>query len=269
MARYQINLAYDGTEFQGFQRQGKKRTVQVEIENALRKLSWDGKAIISAGRTDTGVHAAGQVVAFDLDWQHSASDLKNALNANLPPDISIVQVEQSNESFHPRFDALARCYRYNIFQQLERNPLKERYAWRIEQLVKPKLLDRAAKALIGLHDFGEFGRAMQPGKTTVRTVFEANWKEKIDGGLEFEVVADAFLYHMVRRMVYLQVLVGRNRLDLHEYKEAIRTKKKVTPGMAPPNGLCLVKVFYNQEWQDDWKIEMDVENKFSSSKQLM
>lgn len=253
MARYQIKLAYDGTEFQGFQRQGKKRTVQVEIENALRQIGWSGKTLISSGRTDSGVHASGQVAAFDLDWTHTPMDLKNALNAHLPLDVSIMEVEEADADFHPRFDALARVYRYSIFRQPERNPLKERYAWRIVQPVDKKLLDLAAIALIGSHDFAEFGRAMKPGNTTVRTVFYTHWQTHENGDLEFEIIGDAFLYHMVRRMVFLQVLVGQGRLELNDFKAAIRKQKKVTPGMAPPNGLCLVKVFYNHVWQNDWK----------------
>lgn len=253
MARYQIILAYDGTEFQGFQRQGIKRTVQVEIENALRQIGWSGRSLISSGRTDSGVHASGQVAAFDLDWIHPLTDLKNALNAYLPPDVSILELEKTDAEFHPRFDALARVYRYSIFHQSERNPLKERYAWRIVQPVEKELLDQAAEALIGSHDFAAFGRAMKPGNTTVRTVFSTNWQVLESGGLEFEIMGDAFLYHMVRRMVFLQVLVGQGRLALNNYKEAIWKQKKVTPGMAPPNGLCLVKVFYNHVGQNDWK----------------
>jgi len=159
MARYQINLAYDGTEFQGSQRQGRKRTVQLEVENALQRLGWTGKSILLAGRTDAGVHASGQSAAFDLDWQHSLIDLKNAINAILPVDISVVSIARVRNDFHPRFDAAARRYRYNIYCQAERDPLKDRYAWRLEKPADLRLLKTAAKALLGTHDFSEFGRA--------------------------------------------------------------------------------------------------------------
>jgi tRNA pseudouridine38-40 synthase len=266
MAHYQINLAYDGTEFQGFQRQGTKRTVQLEIEKALRQLGWTGEAIISAGRTDTGVHACDQVAAFDLAWDHSQMDLKNALNANLPEDISIHRIGQVNADFHPRFDAIARAYRYAIFPQCERNPLRERFAWRIEQPVRKHLLDQAAEILKGMHDFGEFGRAMKPGNTTLRTIFFAGWKKRPGGILDFEVIADAFLYHMVRRMVFLQVQVGQGRLDLTAFQEAVQLKKKATPGIAPPNGLCLVQVFYDQARLDEWNSNqaLDIEDRCQS-----
>ena len=134
MARYQVILAYDGTEFVGFQRQaqGKKsRTVQAAIETALRQIGWQGRAILAAGRTDTGVHAAGQVVAFDLDWSHGEQALLAALNANLPPDVAAQAAFERRADFHPRYDALSRSYRYSIFCRPLRDPLRERYAWRV------------------------------------------------------------------------------------------------------------------------------------------
>ena len=115
MVRYQIIIAYDGTDFSGSQKQANSRTVQDELEKALQKLEWKGKSVLLAGRTDTGVHASGQVAAFDLEWKHSLCDLRNALNANLPMDISVRQVESVNSGFHPRFDANWRRYRYRIY----------------------------------------------------------------------------------------------------------------------------------------------------------
>lgn len=113
--RYQVILAYDGTGFKGFQKQARTRTVQLVVEEALRKIGWQGKSVLGAGRTDTGVHALGQVVAFDLDWSHGTQDLLNALNANLPPDVSARDVRVVAPDFHPRFDASSRSYRYNLF----------------------------------------------------------------------------------------------------------------------------------------------------------
>ncbi len=109
MARYQIILAYDGTGFFGSQRQGRTRTVQSELENALGKIGWTGKSILLAGRTDTGVHASGQVAAFDLDWGHGLDDLHKALNASLPFDMAVRRVDLAPASFHPRFHYSSRC----------------------------------------------------------------------------------------------------------------------------------------------------------------
>ncbi|HTX79722.1 MAG TPA: tRNA pseudouridine(38-40) synthase TruA [Longilinea sp.] len=246
MARYQIILVYDGTDFQGFQRQGSKRTVQLELESSLRRLGWKGRAILSAGRTDAGVHASGQVVAFDLNWNHPLEELQNALNAFLPGDVAVKQVRQVAADFHPRYDATSRTYRYRLTCQAERDPLSERFAWRVWPPVNRQLLQQAAAMLVGVHDFAAFGRAMKPAETTVREVYSASWRR--DGSdFDFEVSANAFLYHMVRRMVYLQVRVGHGRLSLDELEEGITLARKLSPGLAPPNGLQLVSVAYGQE----------------------
>ena len=132
MARYQVILAYDGTDFWGFQRQPgnvKRRTVQGVVEAALKQLGWSGEKILAAGRTDTGVHASGQVVAFDLDWQHDEDALLAALNAHLPQDVAVWAVQRAADDFHPRYAARSRCYEYRLFCQPRRHPLLERYAW--------------------------------------------------------------------------------------------------------------------------------------------
>ena len=140
MARYQVILAYDGTGFVGSQRQAKKsdglslsklRTVQGELEKALRKLGWVGRSVLLAGRTDSGVHAVGQVASFDLDWQHADGDLLRALNANLPADVAARDVRIAPPKFHPRFDATSRRYRYRLFCQQVRDPSREKSAWRL------------------------------------------------------------------------------------------------------------------------------------------
>ena len=128
MARYQVVLAYDGGRYNGFQRQrsGIGRTVQGEVENSLRRIGWDGRTILSAGRTDSGVHAAGQVIAFDLEWKHTLDELQAALNAHLPADIAARSVQPAAGDFHPRYAARMRCYRYRIYCQPVRDPLGER-----------------------------------------------------------------------------------------------------------------------------------------------
>ena len=116
MARYQLILAYDGTDFFGFQRQGNTRTVQQVVEKALSELGWQEETILFAGRTDSGVHANGQVISFSLDWQHTDADLLNALNARLPSDAAVRDITQVKAEFHPRYDATSRSYVYRIYQ---------------------------------------------------------------------------------------------------------------------------------------------------------
>jgi len=254
MARYQVVLVYDGTEFYGFQRQARERTVQGVVEDALHRMGWQGSTILTAGRTDAGVHASGQVIAFDLNWLHSTEDLRNGLNANLPLDVAAHRVVEARPGFHPRYDALARQYRYQIFCQPDRNPLKERYAWRVWPAVKFEYLQQAARELTGWHDFVAFGTPPRAGGSTERIVTQARWQVSGDE-FTFDIVANAFLYRMVRRLVNTQVLIAQGRIPLQAlaaYLEGNPTE--LVQGMAPPNGLFLVEVIYPPE-QSDYRTE--------------
>lgn len=259
MARYQVILAYDGTGYLGFQRQGKShtaesrtarsRTVQAVVEAALRQVGWQGRSILAAGRTDTGVHAAGQVVAFDLDWKHTSQDLCAALNACLPPDVAVQAVKHVSDQFHPRFDALARCYHYHLFCQERRNPLRERYAWRVWPEAALEPMQQAADGLLGRHNFSAYGTPPRPGSNTIRTVLQASWRrlpaENTSPELVFEITADAFLYHMVRRLVTVQVMIGQGRLETGSVARLLdEPQPAMVQGLAPPNGLVLVEVRY-------------------------
>lgn len=243
MARYQVKIAYDGSQFFGFQRQGDARTVQLEIENALRAIGWKGKSILAAGRTDTGVHATGQVVTFDHEWNHSEEKLMRALNANLPDDVAVHAVKMADELFHPRYDAIARCYHYRIYCQPIRNPLRDRYAWRVWPEVSLEELQIAAQEFIGTYDFAAFGLPPKKGGHTIRTIFEAKWTREKDE-LIFSVEANAFLYHMVRRIVFIQVKVASGKWSIEQLRAGIYHKREQMPGLAIPNGLELVKVQY-------------------------
>ncbi len=251
MARYQVILAYDGTPYQGFQRQVGAETVQGVVERALRVLGWNGQSILAAGRTDTGVHAIGQVIAFDLDWRHTAADLRSAMNANLPMEIAALQVTEVDEDFHPRYAAIARSYRYHIFCQELRHPLRERFAWRVYPEVDLDRLAQAAELIRGKHDFAAFGTPPREGGGTIRHVFEASWRclqsQWQNPDLIFDITADAFLYRMVRRLVYIQVLVGQARMSLEDLKRLLESPPEtVIQGLAPPHGLFLVAVEYRQ-----------------------
>jgi tRNA pseudouridine38-40 synthase len=244
MARYQVILSYDGTAFHGMQRQLNTRSVQGEVENALQRIGWQDRSILAAGRTDTGVHAEGQVVAFDLDWQHSLQDLKNALNAALPADAAVSEVRIAQDEFHPRYDALARTYRYLIFCQPTRDPLRERYAWRVWPELNLNRLQSCAKLLVGEHDFSAFGTPPKVGGITIRQVFEASWHSEADA-FKFEVSANAYLYHMVRRMVSIQVEIGQGKQTLKRLKSYLMGEfEEMIQGLAPPQGLFLTHVQY-------------------------
>jgi tRNA pseudouridine38-40 synthase len=243
IALYQLKIAYDGTNFLGFQKQRKGRTVQAEIENSLHCLEWKGTSITAAGRTDTGVHASGQVIAVQMTWKHPLSELQKALNANLPNDVAVISIHSVPEGFHPRFSALSRKYIYRIYCQDQRNPLKDRFAWQVWPAVDPKRLKKAAEVVVGKHDFVAFGKPPRDEAGTIREVFMAEWKNE-KNEFRFEVKANAFLYHMVRRMVFLQVRVGQDSMDITDLHKTVAGVRNIKPGIAPACGLELAEVEY-------------------------
>jgi tRNA pseudouridine38-40 synthase len=243
MARYKVILAYDGTHFLGYQRQGPVRTVQAVLETALRGLGWQGSTVLSSGRTDTGVHAAGQVAAFDLDWSHSEDELVRAINYNLPADVAVREARLAADDFHPRYDAVERRYQYRIYSTPFRDPLRERFAWRVWPAPAADLLQAAAGLLPGSHDFAAFGSPPTPNGTTIRLIYSADWTVEGDE-MRFTIRGNAFLYHMVRRLVFVQVQVGQNRLSLDEMNTGLRSAQPLPPGLAPAQGLTLMEVRY-------------------------
>ena len=246
-ATYQSIVSYDGTDFHGFQRQAEdQRTVQQVLEDALRQIGWRDDSVKAAGRTDRGVHAEGQVIAFDLKWDHSAEDLTAALNANLPNDVAVRKSKRTFNGFHPRFDALSRSYRYTFFVDPLRDPLRERYAWRLLQEPDPDLIHRAVRVFEGEHDFAAFGRPPEGSLNTVRHVHVSAW-HPCEDRYELHIEANAFLYHMVRHIAgaVIDVAVGREdpgRLQVMLDNPTVRREGR----LAPAAGLCLIGVKY--EW---------------------
>lgn len=252
MARYKLTLAYDGAGFHGSQRQARRRTVQGELEKALTKLGWTGRSVFMSGRTDTGVHATGQVASADLDWSHTDDELLRALNSLLPADMSVRAVEVADAKFHPRFDAISRAYQYRLFCQPVRDPIRERFAWRVWTPMDGALLEQAAKQFIGTHDFHAFGSPTSPKGTTVRTVTKAEWTQTAEDEWLFEVRADAFLYRMVRRMVFVQAATAQGKASAEDIarslakQDPVKSRSVLPPGIAPAHGLTLVEVAYKE-----------------------
>lgn len=251
MARYKVTLAYDGARYYGFQKQSNPNTptIQGSIEKALHELGWNGSSILSAGRTDTGVHALGQVIAFDLDWHHSETDLLAALNAHCPNDVSMLKIEETSPDFHPRFQAISRRYIYHAFCQSIRNPLREKYAWRVWPEIDFEIMQRSISMIIGRHDFAAFGTPPSDRGSTIRCVENASWQYWYDvvgqEWLVFDIIADAFLFRMVRRLVSFFISIGQGK---HEEDEIGQLLQEPPPhpiqGLAPPQGLVLVEVNY-------------------------
>lgn len=246
-ARYRARLAYDGTAYFGFQRQaGDTPTVQDAVERAIAQTTGQPVTIMSAGRTDTGVHASGQVIAFDVAWAHDDHALLRAINIRLPDDIALQDIRQQ-PGFHPRYDALSRCYEYTILRADQRHPLMNRHTWQIHWRIDLEIMQQAAKILIGTHDFASFGKPPQ-GENTVRHVMQSEWRLQphTHGDLfVYQIRATAFLYHMVRHIVGTLVKVGRGKLSLTEFEAIFRAADlSLTKAMAPPQGLVLTDVAY-------------------------
>lgn len=246
MVRYKITLAYDGSNYAGSQKQANSRTVQGELEKALQHIGWAGKSALMAGRTDAGVHATGQVCAFDFaEWNQTSEKLLNALNARLPNDIAVKKLQKVANEFHPRFDATARTYCYKLFYNPLRDPLREKFSWHVWTKFDPQALKENASLFLGKHDFSAFGSKTSPDGTTIRTVSKCQWKKKADGEYQFEVSADAFLYRMVRRMVFIQISLAQGKCSSKDVELALANKQvKLPSGLAPAHGLTLIEVKY-------------------------
>jgi tRNA pseudouridine38-40 synthase len=247
VATYQSILAYDGTGFAGFQRQRGRRTVQGELERALRRLGWQERAVRAAGRTDTGAHALGQVVAYELAWRGDAARLTRALNAQLPEGVAVVATAPAPEGFQPRYAARWRRYRYRVVAAPLRQPLRERFAWRIWPAPEWGAMQAAASDLLGEHDFAAFGTPPRRGSHTRRTVRRAEW-EMEPNEASFVIEADAFLYRMVRRLAGALVSVGQGRTPVSAIAEHLAEPRRKWQGsLAPAHGLCLEAVIFEEE----------------------
>lgn len=247
--RYRATLAYDGSAYNGFQRQiGDTPTIQLAVEQAISQVVNQPVLVQGAGRTDSGVHAAGQVIAFDVEWKYGDEILLKAINANLPADIALQNIRQQ-PGFRPRFDAFSRTYRYRVAEVKQRQPLMRNTAWQLwgRARINGENLTRAAIMLIGEHDFATFGTPPK-GENTVRTVYRSEWvcqEESFGRVWTYTVEANAFLQHMVRRMVALLVKTGRGDLTVEEFETLFRRGQLVEGiPMAPPQGLTLEVVRY-------------------------
>ncbi|MFW5995145.1 MAG: tRNA pseudouridine(38-40) synthase TruA [Spirochaetia bacterium] len=196
-----LTLSYDGTDFRGFQVQPETRTVQSVVEQGLERLLEHPLRIACAGRTDSGVHAAGQVVSFRTDNAGIPADkIAVALNSRLPPDVAAIRSREVPEEFHARYSAVQRTYRYYLYADDVRNPLIDRYAVRVRRLPSLRRLNEYSAELTGTHDFTTFASSRDKSGTRVRTIDHASWHSR-GGMLVFEISAKSFMWHMVRSIV--------------------------------------------------------------------
>jgi tRNA pseudouridine38-40 synthase len=243
VAYLRATVAYDGTDFCGFQVQAAGRTVQGELEAALARITQESVRVTAAGRTDSGVHARGQVVAFRTGWRRSLPELHRAWNAVLPRDVAVWDLNEADEGFHPRFDARSRVYRYTVWNHPLRNPLLRRTALWHPKPLNVEAMAEASAVLIGEHDFATFGSPPQ-GTNTVRRVIDVNWARKGET-LYLAVEANAFLYRMVRSIAGTLLQVGRGELTVDQFTALFAAADRSQSGpTAPAHPLCLMAVKY-------------------------
>ena len=251
MARnFKLILAYDGTDFNGWQIQPDRPTIQGLLSDAIFRIAGERVLPQGSGRTDAGVHALGQVASFTLDCSIPAQNLLLALNDKLPTAIRCLQVEEVAKDFHARHCARAKTYEYRLFRRAICDPFVGRYVHHYPHPLNEEEMSRAAKAVVGEHDFTSFA-AFDPerGKdddepSNVRTIFESKFVTEGEQ-LVYRVRGDGFLHHMVRNLVGTLLLVGKGTLAAESMREILAAKDRSHAGpTAPASGLCLVSVEY-------------------------
>ncbi len=252
MRTIKLILAYDGTNFAGWQTQRSGQTVQATLEETIEKITGVRSSTLASGRTDAGVHALGQVVCFRTESRLSAEVLQRALNAELPHSMAVLEAVEVHDGFHATHDAVRKRYRYVIHNGPIRDVFSRRYAWHLAHgRLDVDAMQRAAAPLIGTHDFSSFETTGAPRKTSIRTVYELCVERGRGERAHFvtlEIEANGFLYNMVRTIVGTLVDVGRGARPESWPGEVLQAMDRRRAGRtAPPQGLFLVTVQYPQE----------------------
>ncbi|MEW6214261.1 MAG: tRNA pseudouridine(38-40) synthase TruA [Nitrospirota bacterium] len=259
MKKIKLFLEYDGTDYQGWQIQKRRLTIQGVVEDRISEITGKQSRVIGASRTDAGVHALGQVAAFKTESRLDPETIKRALNALLPMDIRVLEASEVDDSFHPRNSAKRKSYFYIIANQRESSAFLYRYTWMVQQPLELKSMIEVAQMLIGVHDFSSF-RGADSGSIptsvgTVREVFSLSIERF--GRLDFMTIsmkgefvkirieADGFLRHMVRNIAGTLIEIGRGRVSVDRIKEILESRDRRLAGpTAPPNALFLERIVY-------------------------
>jgi tRNA pseudouridine38-40 synthase len=243
-----LGVEYDGTDFHGWQFQGDVRSVQECLEKALSKVADHPLTVHCAGRTDTGVHATGQVVHFETEAVRSPRSWVLGCNVNLPNDISVLWAQEMPEDFHARFSAVGRHYRYRILNRATRSALwRERATW-MHHALDERRMQQAAQYLVGTHDFSSYRALACQAKHPVRTVHSLSVRRQHEM-VVIDIHANAFLHHMVRNIAGVLMAIGKGDQEVTWTAEILALRDRTQGGVtAPPQGLCLTKVDYPQNY---------------------
>ncbi|MEP7272922.1 MAG: tRNA pseudouridine(38-40) synthase TruA [Acidobacteriota bacterium] len=241
---FKITIAYDGTDFTGWQMQPGAQTIQGALTEALTSLDGAPVTVFGAGRTDSGVHAEGQVASFVLTRIRSATQIRHALNGMLPRDIRVLEAAAAPDNFHARRDAQSKTYRYHLFTARAMNPFLNRFAWHFPYSLNLERLRQDAALLVGTHDFSAFTVVASDVKTRIRTLTAVEVGSE-GTNLLLRFTGNGFLRYMVRTMVSALVDVNRGRLRCDSLEELLKTGDRHLAGaMAPAKGLTMMKVEY-------------------------
>lgn len=244
MRNFKMVIEYDGTGYSGWQRQPNDRSVQEVLENAIRAVTGESVRVTGAGRTDAGVHALAQVANFTTSSELQAPELQPAINANLPDDVSVLDLREASADFHAQRSARGKTYTYTILNRRVPSPLLRRAALFIPQKLDVDAMRRAAQFIRGEHDFACFRSAGSSAKTSTRNITRLDIQQEGDT-IAITISAGGFLYNMARAIVGTLIEVGRGKIAPDEIKDIISSKDRRRAGpTAPPHGLCLVKVDY-------------------------
>jgi tRNA pseudouridine38-40 synthase len=244
-AKLRLVVAYDGTEFHGFTAQPDQRTVAGAIVEVLTRVLGYDVPLVCAGRTDTGVHAWGQVVSCAVDPSTDPAVVQRALNGHLAPEVVVRSADLVESDFDARRSAHWRRYRYTIVNRDAPDPFRARYAWWLQEPLDLARMRLASDPFLGEHDFSSFCRKGPKGSAAVRRVFSSDWRDEGDGVLVFEIRASAFCWQMVRSIVGTLADVGNGKIRPGDILAILRARNRAAAGrVAPPSGLCLWDVGY-------------------------
>jgi len=242
---YKLIIEYDGSRYHGWQRQKEDRSIQGEIEKALKTITTCSITLIGSGRTDAGVHAQGQVANFKCTTRLGPEDLMNGLNHLLENDIVIKVCQPVSADFHARYDAKSKVYHYQILNRNLPTAIGRQYSWFIRKALNQEAMRIAIDHIIGRHDFKAFEGSGSPRQNTTRHIYSAGLSERDSGLLVFQIEADGFLRYMVRNIVGTLVDVGLGKLTPHDFKNILNSKDRSQASVtAPAHGLTLIKVNY-------------------------
>jgi len=239
-------MAYDGTDFAGWQIQANDRTVQGVVEAGLERLLGEPVRVRVAGRTDSGVHARGQVANFTCDTRINTEAFRKGLNSMLGGAIVIRSCETVSESFHSRYDVIGKTYRYRIHNHQLPRAMGRQYHWHLRTSLDIEAMQTASSHLMGRHDFKSFEGAGSPRQHSVRKIVRAEWTQAGDHCLEFFITGNGFLRFMVRNIVGTFVEVGQGKRPAGDIPGLLAARDRSLAGpTAPPQGLCLMEVEYD------------------------